>query len=181
MPADLQKNYFDLFGLTPSFEVDSETLALRYRDMQRAVHPDRFANASEQERLHAVQQTAHLNEAFQTLKNPMLRARYLLEQKGMPVDDTDTRMDPGFLMEQMELREQLEAVRDNADPFAALSDLREMIESGERRLIEMLRRDFGDADESSLQRARENVRKMQFLNRVLDEVNQLEEDLVHEG
>lgn len=180
MTPDLNKNYFELFDLPQSFEVDSEVLSLRYRDMQRLVHPDRFADADEQQRLAAVQQTAHLNDAFQTLKEPLRRARYLLGLLGVPVDDTDTRMDTGFLLEQMELRERLEAVRSASDPFEALNATREAVEAKERDLIELLRRDFSDGAESSLQRARDSVRKLQFMQRLLEEVNRMEEDLVHE-
>jgi molecular chaperone HscA len=105
MRHDLSHNHFELFGLKAGFEVDGETLALRYRDLQKETHPDRFANASEQERRLSVQLAAQINEAFRVLKSPLARARYLLELKGVVIDDTDTRMDPAFLMEQMELRE----------------------------------------------------------------------------
>ncbi|HKJ76321.1 MAG TPA: Fe-S protein assembly co-chaperone HscB, partial [Gammaproteobacteria bacterium] len=76
MQADFSQNYFELFGLPEGFEVDSETLSLRYRDLQRALHPDRFAGASDRERRLSVQQTARVNEAYRTLKDPLARARY---------------------------------------------------------------------------------------------------------
>ena len=125
----LKQNYFELFGLEPGFEVDLSAIAESYRELQRAVHPDRFASASDQERLLSVQQAAHVNEAYQTLKSPLLRARYLLELQGIALNDTDTTMDPMFLMEQMELRESLAGVAGQSDPFAALMTLRDTIEA----------------------------------------------------
>lgn len=170
-------NYFELFDLPVSFEVDQETLSLRYRDLQRAVHPDRFANASEQEKRLSMQQAALVNEAFQALKSPLPRARYLLELNGITLDANDTQMDPAFLMEQMELRESLAEVRGKDDPFAELNRLRERIESRERELVEALQRLFNDGND--LEQGKDLVRRMQFMQRLLAEVDELEEELVH--
>jgi len=181
MQPALGKNHFELFDLPIAFEVEQETLALRYRELQRAVHPDRFANASEQEKRLSVQQAAQINEAFQVLKSPLTRARYLLEISGLPLDDTNTQMEPAFLMEQMELREALAEVREASDPFAALDKARNTIEGREREYIESLQQAFGDGSTEALERARELVRKMQFMQRLLGEVDDLEETLVHES
>jgi molecular chaperone HscB len=171
--------HFELFGIPRSFEVDMEELSLRYRDLQRTVHPDRFANASEQEKRLSLQQTALINEAFQALKAPLPRARYLLQLNGINLDDNDTAMDPGFLMEQMELREELSEVRSKSDPFAELNRLRDHIESKERELVESLRQVFTVADE--LEKGKDLVRRMQFMQRLLGELDELEETLVHEA
>jgi len=181
MQPALGKNHFELFDLPASFEVEQETLALRYRDLQRAVHPDRFANASEQEKRLSVQQAAQINEAFQVLRQPLSRARYLLQLNGVPLDDTDTQMEPAFLMEQMELREDLAEVRGAEEPFAALSRVRDTVESKEREIIEALQQAFADGGPEALEHARQLVRKMQFMQRLLGEVDELEETLVHES
>lgn len=174
----LQRNHFELFGLAPGFELDLEDLAARYRDLQRAVHPDKFANASDQERRLSVQQAAQINEAYQTLKSPLTRARYLLELAGIALNDTDTSMDPMFLMEQMELRESLAEVRGKSDPFAALMALRETIEEKEGRFITALAGAFERGGQVELEGARETVRKLQFMEKLLSEVEELEEALV---
>ncbi len=181
MQSALGKNHFELFELPPAFEVEQETLALRYRELQRAFHPDRFANASEQEKRLSVQQAAQINEAFQVLKSPLSRARYLLEINGLPLDDSNTQMDSDFLMEQMALREALVDVRGKAAPFDALNRVRDDIESRERELIQSLQQLFADGSQEALESARETVRKMQFMQRLLSEVDELEETLVHES
>ena len=71
----LTQNHFELFGFPLVFDIDQTQLAERYRELQRSLHPDRFANASEQERRVSVQKAAQVNEAFQTLKAPLARAR----------------------------------------------------------------------------------------------------------
>lgn len=181
MATVLTSNYFELFGLPVSFDVDGEALALRYRDLQRALHPDRFANASDQERRLSMQQAARVNEGFRTLKAPLVRARYLLELRGLPLDDRDTAMDSGFLMEQMELREALGDVRSAKDRFLALERVRDDIEARERLLVENLRNHFAGDDPSGLEQARQEVRKLQFMQRLLEEAADLEETLVHES
>jgi len=174
----LQQNHFELFGLEPGFELDLDSIAARYRDLQRAVHPDKFANASDQERLLSVQQAAQINEAYQTLKSPLARARYLLELQGVALDDTDTAMDPMFLMEQMEMRESLAGVRGKSDPFAALMALRDTIEGKETALIASLSEAFASGEQAALEGARDTVRKLQFMEKLLSELEELEEELV---
>lgn len=181
MQVEFGKNYFELMGLPRRFEVDSEALALNYRELQRAIHPDRFANASDQEMRLSVQHASLINEAFSTLKNPLKRARYLLELSGVPLDDTDTQMPAEFLLEQMALREGLAEVQANSDPFSALDQVRSHIEGRERELAEVLHSDFNDGSRASLERARGTVRKMQFMQRLLEEAGDLEETLVHEA
>lgn len=176
---DLTSNFFLLFGLPESFELDDETLSLRYRDLQRQVHPDRYASAPEPERRLSVQLAARINEGYGVLRSPLARARYLLELRGHPLDDTDTRMEPEFLMEQMELRDQLDDVRSAADPFAALEQIRGSIEGRERLLLSELVVLFREDEPSLLEQARQGVRKLQFMQRLLDEAADLEDDLVH--
>lgn len=174
----LQQNYFELFGLEPGFELDLQNIAERYRDLQRAVHPDKFANASDQERRLSVQQAAQINEAYNTLKSPLARARYLLELNGITLDDNDTAMDPMFLMEQMELRESLAAVRGQSDPFVALMSLRDTIEAKEKGFIASLAEAFAGGEQGALEGARDTVRKLQFMQKLLQELEELEEELV---
>ena len=174
----LTQNHFELFGLELEFELDLSSLSERYRDLQRAVHPDKFANASDQDRRLSVQQATQVNEAYQTLKSPLLRARYLLELQGVDLDDTDTSMDPMFLMEQIELRESLAGIAGQSDPFAALMTLRDTIDAKEKAFISSLGEAFASGEKEALQGARNTVRKMQFMEKLLSEVEELEEELV---
>ena len=64
-------NYFQLFGIEVSFDVDLNQLSQSYQTLQKAVHPDKFAHASSQEQLLAVQKSAEINDAYQTLTQSM--------------------------------------------------------------------------------------------------------------
>jgi len=136
----LTQNHFELFGLPVAFDVDAHQLAERYRELQRASHPDRYANASDRERRLSVQHAAQVNEAFQTLKSSLRRARYLLQLKGIEFDDEkETHLDPAFLMEQMELREALAEVKTKAEPLTSLSDIMTDINARQQAMEGQLR------------------------------------------
>lgn len=61
--------HFALFDLKPGFEIDPERLAVRYRELARTVHPDRFVDAPEREQRLALEHAAQLNEAYQVLRS----------------------------------------------------------------------------------------------------------------
>ncbi|UCH53618.1 MAG: Fe-S protein assembly co-chaperone HscB [Pseudomonadota bacterium] len=171
------KNYFELFELPIGFAIDTMVLGARYRELARRVHPDRFAHASDQERRLAMQWTTLLNEAFQTLQDPIRRGQYLLSLSGVAtLDDTDTQMDPDFLMEQMELREQLEAARSDTawrERLAALSaETRQRMQSKTQEFQQAL-----EQGEPGRARATNAIREMQFLAKMEREIGELEEEL----
>jgi molecular chaperone HscB len=173
--ADLGKNYFELFGLPITFDLDVADLTARYRDLQRRFHPDRFASASEPERRLSLQLTAQVNAAFQTLKDPVARARYLLGLQGVDTgEDTDTAMDTAFLMEQMELRESLAEAREAADRHVRLESLRQRVDEEFEARSAQLRTRFMENSEQARRQARNLVREMQFLQKLAHEVEELE-------
>ncbi len=175
----LEHNHFELFGLPVDFDIEQQQLAQRYRDLQRNLHPDRFANASDQERRLSVQRAAQVNEAFQVLKSPLQRARYQLQLAGVDFDDEkETHLDPVFLMEQIELREALAQVCDSDDPLAALNGIMQDISERQAQMIDEIRGYLAVDDESSEQQAKQLVQKMQFFNRLQQEAEELEESLV---
>jgi molecular chaperone HscB len=173
------KNHFELFGMPATFDLDTDELAVRYRELQRRVHPDKFASASDQDRRLSLQMTALINEGFHTLKDPVRRGRYLLSLRGIDLgDDTDTTMDPAFLLEQMELREELEEVRQADNPHTRLAELANRIEQRLQDKIGYFRRAFADDTPDGTGKARNAVREMQFLEKVRREIDNLEEELI---
>jgi molecular chaperone HscB len=178
MHAAPGKNHFELFGLPVAFDLDADDLASRYRELQRRIHPDKFANASDQERRLSLQMTALVNEAFQTLKDPVQRGRYLLSLRGVDIDEeTDTTMDPAFLMEQMEWRENLEEIRQADNPRKRLVELANRIEQHMQDKIDEFRRAFEQGSPEQIGIARNVVREMQFLEKMRQEIDNLEEEL----
>lgn len=177
---DFRQNHFELMGLPVSFELDRTALDEAYRRLQGHLHPDRFAQAGDQERRLAVQGASLVNEAYATLRDDTRRARYLLTLRGMDFDDErDTASDPEFLMEQMELREALEEAPRDPDPLARLDALSADIDGRRRRLSEEFDATFRDG---RMDEARTLVIKMRFFDRLREEAmrlaERLEDDLV---
>jgi molecular chaperone HscB len=106
-PAQL--DHFRRLGMEPGFDVDLDVVEKRYLGFQRAIHPDRFASRPAKERAFAEAQAVALNQAYETLKDPLRRAAYLLNLKGVDasVSKDETVRDPELLMEAMEAREAL--------------------------------------------------------------------------
>ena len=178
MQAALDRNYFEIFGLPETYRVDLSEITQRYRELQQKLHPDRYASASDQERRLSVQMTAQVNEAFQTLKDPVRRGRYLLQLRGVDTgEESDTAMNPAFLMQQMELREALDEVRQSDSPLTQLDSLESEVNNAFDSRVDRLGECFTVEDEESLKAAREIVRELQFLQKLRAEIEQLEEDL----
>ena len=167
----LSRNFFELFDVPIAYEVDLDLVQQRYRELQKAVHPDKFVNASDQEKRISMQQTSWVNEAFNTLKQPVDRAIYLLKLKGVDINlENETTMDAGFLMDQMEMREALSEVQSKDDPLAELDDFSSQIKNKMKNMME----GFSVAHESDqLDDAREWIRKMQFMQKAKKEVDEL--------
>ncbi|MCO1333822.1 Fe-S protein assembly co-chaperone HscB [Microbulbifer sp. OS29] len=167
-------NHFEVFGLQPAFELDRSTLAARYRELQREFHPDKYVSRSDSEQLLAIKMAAQINEAHTVLRDPVQRAGYLLKLAGVEVPPEQTTSDTEFLMQQMLLREQLEEVRDQADPAAALDELNTEVQG----LISTEERRFAEAyGAKSLRAAEESLRKLQFLVKLAHQIDEREEDL----
>ncbi len=167
-------SHFALFDLEPSFHLDLESLAARYRERVRRVHPDRFAAASEREQRLALEESARLNEAYQVLKNPSRRARYLLSLQGEELSQETTVQDPAFLMQQMELREELQELQDNADS-AGLAHFKRRLVQAQAQLDEGFAACW--AEPQRREEAERLARRMQFLDKLFAEARQLEECL----
>jgi molecular chaperone HscB len=146
--------------------VDADALERAYREIQSRVHPDRFAHAGDAERRASLQWTTRVNEAFQTLKHPVARAKHLLELNGIDVAfETNTAMPQDFLMQQMELREALEGAKD----ASALDSLRKNLKT-ERSGLEAAIAEAIDG-EKDYEKAAGLVRKLQFLHRLDEEID----------
>jgi molecular chaperone HscB len=173
---DFHRNYFQLFGLPVDFSLDLAQLGVRYRQLQRELHPDRYAGASAHEQRLAVQYSALINEAYAVLRKPLSRALYLLELSGMSREGiAGQHIDGGFLITQMELREKLESMEGLINPEAALEHLVTEISED----IMVLQNQFSEAySAQKMTPAASACVKMQYLDKLLQEAEQIESRLI---
>jgi molecular chaperone HscB len=164
MHNDFSKNYFDLFGLEKKFSVPQGILDRAYRDIQSQIHPDKFSHAGEAEKRLSMQWATRANEAYQTLKKPLSRARYLLQLHGVDTqEETNTAMPTSFLMEQMEWREAVIEAKQECN-HKSLINLHKNLLAQRAELLAKLEKQI-DA-EKNLDAACETTRKLRFLEKL---------------
>ena len=169
-------NYFELFEIPQRFDVDIAELSNRYRELQKAVHPDKFANAGEQQKLLAISKTAQVNDAYQTLKDPIRRAEHMLLLRGVDIDNESTTMkDSGFLMQQLEWREALAELRDSDDIDADIAALEAEFTQYRQQLLDNLSKQLADTQASSAMLAADQVRKLKFMAKLQDELTRIQD------
>ena len=159
--------YFNLFQLEPSFNIDTEALEQSYRVLAARFHPDKFASASAFEQKQAVMMSSTINDAYRTLKNPIDRAAYLLKSQNIDADAPEhTSFSPEFLMQQMEWRETLmdAQMEQNHDAIRALD---QEIQEVQSNLYQDLQQAFEQQDYES---AAQWVRHGRFLNKLRNEI-----------
>ena len=161
-------NPFALFDLPVVFQVDSALLNERYLALQKSLHPDNFSAASAQEQRLAIQKSAEINDALRILKDPIARADSIIaintgEQEN---PEEKSNKDIGFLMQQMEWREELAAAR-AANSTERLAALDSQVAAEEARLLTKLSTAFRQADYAQ---AAELVPQGRFLDKIRQEI-----------
>jgi len=165
------QNYFELFDLEAAFAIDEQALSHAYQTQVSRFHPDKFASKCSSERLQALQNTSLINTAYDALKSPLERASYLLTLEGInPFDEKDTQMDIGFLMAQIELREQLESIKSQQDELG-LDDYIDSIQAHIVENVVSITESFTVSDD--LQKVKNLVRELKFYSQLKKEANRL--------
>ena len=174
-------NYFQLFGLASKFNLDTKALAQSYQNLQKAVHPDRFAHASSQEQMIAVQKSAMINDAYQILKNPLKRAEYMLKSRGTEMPNEQVSFsDNSFLMRQMELREMLAEVKYADDVNGAIFEVTQTLDQEFEHLFKAMQIKLSDNTKEADLLACDDLRKLKFYQKLHVEVDKLEDLLFDE-
>ena len=120
--------YYDALGLAPKLSLDADDLKKRFYERSREWHPDRFARKSADEQKKALDMTALLNDAIRTLRDPISRAEYFLEEHKLPPTKTPP---PELLKEVFELNMALEELREGEESARA-----QLVEA-EKRFVDM--------------------------------------------
>ncbi|MBU3693381.1 MAG: Fe-S protein assembly co-chaperone HscB [Rhodocyclaceae bacterium] len=146
-----------------------------YRGLQARVHPDRYADKTDAERRVAMQWATAANEAYRTLRKPLLRAKYLIESAGVGLGEQDnTAMPAEFLMQQMEWREHVAEARAHRDD-KALRHIEHAIRSAEVELWPLLESRIAEAD---WPHAADVWRRLRFLEKLHDDIEDVRSALL---
>jgi molecular chaperone HscB len=160
----LTQNYFETFKLPTQFDIDLNALYSAYRLIQKTVHPDRFVSAPQSEKAQSLMKSTEVNDAFQTLKQPLKRAEYLIKLNTKK-ETVTTSSD--FLMQQMEWEEHLESI---SNQKIALNDFKKLIDVKYqgylKRLTKMIDKDKNWSNAQSI------LNKLKFIKKLKNKINQ---------
>ncbi|OHX20255.1 Fe-S protein assembly co-chaperone HscB [Chromobacterium sphagni] len=174
MNTDFSQDFFNLFGLPRRFAIDSQQLDGAWRAAAAQVHPDRYAASSDAEKRSALMLSTRVNEAYQTLKSPLSRARYLLLLSGVDTqEESNTAMPGDFLMAQMEWREDIDDARRD---LARLETLSSRLRGEVKSLLSTLEQALDSR--ADLDGATVLVRKLRFMEKLDQEIGDAIESLL---
>lgn len=161
------QNYFELFDLPQQFSIDLTQLDQAFRKVQSQVHPDKFVQSGDVEKRVAMQWATRVNEAYQTLKKPLKRARYLCELEGVDLQtESNTSMPAAFLMQQMEWRENFDDAKKSSDTNA-MALLEHEVTLALKSQIENLSTLFAQKDFLT---AAQEIRACLFLEKFIEDI-----------
>ena len=110
LPPDI--DYFTVFGLARDPMLDEQMLADTYYDLSRQLHPDLHQTGATEEQEASLQNTAVLNRAYRTLRDPVQRGQYWLELNGEQLGKKNNKVPPDLALLVFEVQEKLAAVRE---------------------------------------------------------------------
>ncbi len=165
-------DYFELFGLPRTYDLDPSDLSARRLAISRNIHPDRFANSPAEMQSLSLRLSAAVNKAFDVLKEPHQRAAYLLELAGGKSAAEDKRVPPDLLGQVMLLREEIEEAKSSRDE-AAIGRIRESVtrqaEQTQAR-IAILCRGLSSAGEQSKDELRVQLNAMKYFTNLMEQL-----------
>jgi molecular chaperone HscB len=171
LPPRPNADRFAALGVPRTYALDTKELEVHYRDLSRKLHPDRFAKAPPRERMLSLQAATTLNEAYRVLRTPVRRAEYLLDLFGAKVGDQDP-VEPGFLMEILELREELgeaKAAGDAASLSRLFAAMQERKDAAMRRVADGFAAYEHEPDAALLADVKVSLVSLRYFQRFLDE------------
>jgi molecular chaperone HscB len=166
-------DFFQFFSCPRQFCIDENVLAARYKELQKRLHPDKHVLRPIEERRLFESQSAIVNDAYRTLKEPYRRAAYLLKTLGVDVEGEDgnraANTSPELLMEVMDVRERIDA----ASQMQELQDIRREYATKLTQTIDEAARAF---DAGDVQHATKLTVQLKYLTKIAEEAeNKMEE------
>ena len=146
----MTRDYFEFFELPRNLGIDAADLEKRFHALSRKWHPDLFARKSAAEREESLESSAILNDAYRTLREPVLRALYLLKLEGFEIGEQGSKEVPPELLEEVfELNMALEELREGDESaLPQLEDARHRFEGMREELDSELAGKFSAWDAS---------------------------------
>jgi len=167
-------NYFELFEIPVALQIDKTSLPKKYFELSRKYHPDFYTNAASGEQAEMLEKSSMVNKAFKTLQQPDELIKYVLQLKGLLQEEEKYDLAPDFLMEVMEINEELMDLEPGAEP-SRLKDLELRIAQLENDMYEPVKPIVelykeGITTPQELLQVKEYYFRKKYLHRILDKI-----------
>ncbi len=126
-------NHFNIFGETVNYVIDKKSLEGSYKELQKSIHPDKYANSPQYKQMESL--SSYINKAYNTLKDDYKRSVYLLKIKGIYITENDKLKNKEHLNEIIEINEKVQ------EEIYNLMSLKEDV----KEKIEEIKYDFNEA------------------------------------
>lgn len=170
-------NYFELYGLPVLMKVDISEIKLKFYELSRQYHPDFYTQANESQQADTLEKSADVNKAFKVFQNTDDTIKYVLQLKNLIHDEEKYELDPEFLMEVMDLNEELMELEAGAD--------KESLEQCVLKTKQLLTQIYNDVapivenyqegvtSEKELLQVKSYYYRKKYLQRILDKIYQI--------
>ena len=160
-------NYFELFEIPLQLKVDKNSLSPKFFDLSKKFHPDYFVKDGPEAQAEALEKSALLKKAFKTFQNPDETIKYVLHLKGLLEEEEKYELPGEFLMEVLEINEQLM----DADDKNVASNIKSKIENLQMEIYEPVKEivehyQEGVTSEKELLQVKEYYYKKKYLRRI---------------
>lgn len=164
-------NYFELYDIPVSLRPDEKTVKQKFYALSRKYHPDFYSNASEDEKSEALETSSEVNKAYKVFQSRDETIKYVLKQKGLLQEEEKYELPPAFLMEMLELSEQMMEAKTDDDE-AAKSSVRKQIDNVQNEIYDPVQTVIenykeGVTTEKELLQIKDYYYKKKYLNRIL--------------
>lgn len=159
--------YFDLFEIPVQLKVNVASLSKKFFELSKKYHPDYFANEKEDVQAVALEKSALLNKAWKTFQNPDATIKYVLQEKGLLEEEEKYELPPDFLMEVLEINEQLMEMDESAETnsiSSVITQLSAQIYEPVKEIVENYQE--GITTEKELLQVKEYYYKKKYLDRI---------------
>jgi molecular chaperone HscB len=163
-------NYFELLDLPVQLKVNKNDVRKKYLELSKQNHPDFFVNATAEEQQNVMDTFSSLNKALKTLSNPDETIRYVLQSKGLLEDEEKYQLSPDFLMQMMEVNEELAEIEDDTDPNQKIR-LQQQLNNLQKEIYEPVAHTIenyqeGVTSEEELLQVKDYYFKKKYINRL---------------
>jgi len=168
-------NYFEFYDLPMSFQLDTGAVKRKFYALSKQYHPDYYTLEGDQRQAEVLELSTFNNQAYKVLSDFDQRMQYILEQKGLLADEGNPQLPQTFLMEMMDINEQLMELEFDFDATVhkqLLSDL-EVLEGSLLKAVSGVLEHWedGKSDVSELESVKEYYYKKRYLLRIRENLN----------